>query len=307
MKQLSNLTKVMFCIVAVLLVITVALGIATAVKDSKENKDKQGTENVTPQPTPTKAPDVEGNTGNGQDEATPEPTAQPETTVTPAATPEPTKAPVSATGHKIALDPGQQKNANSDKEPVGPGATATTAKMSYGATSVTTKKREYEWTLELTLKIKEELQNRGYEVFLTRDTADVDISNAERAKLANESGADIYVSIQADAAENTAASGIYAQIPTKTNAFVGYMYDSCKALATTLQKALIAETGAKDRGLVEQDTVAAINWSQIPVTVLQLGFMSNKDEDTNLWSADYQAKLVKAICDGIDEYFTNQN
>ena len=48
MKQLSNLTKVMFCIVAVLLVITVALGIATAVKDSKANKEGQG--NVTPQP-----------------------------------------------------------------------------------------------------------------------------------------------------------------------------------------------------------------------------------------------------------------
>lgn len=300
MKQLSNLTKVMFCIVAVLLVITVALGIATAVKDSKANKEEQG--NVTPQPTPSTAPDGSGDvTGpltpapTGGAEVTPEP---PKPTDEPTPTPKPAES-----GRKIALDPGQQKKANNDKEPVGPGATATTVKMTYGATSVTTDKREHEWNLALTLKIKEELEARGYEVFLTRDTADVDISNAERAKLANESGADIYISIQADAADNTSANGIYAQVPTKTNAFVGYMYEDCKKLAQTIQKALIKETGAKDRGLAEQDTVAAINWSQIPVTVLQLGFMSNRDEDTKLQSADYQQKLVKAICDGIDEYF----
>lgn len=297
MKQLSNLTKVMFCIVAVLLVITVALGIATAVKDGKKNKE--GNVSVTPQPTPTGVPGIDGEGENGQ--TTPIPTGEADVTP-PAPTDEPTPTPAPSS-RKIAIDPGQQKKANNEKEPVGPGATATTAKMSYGATSATTQKREYEWTLALSQKIKNELEARGYEVFLTRDTADVDISNAERAKLANESGADIYISIQADAAENTAASGIYAQIPTKTNAFVSHMYEDCKSLAAAIQKALIAETGAKDRGLSEQDTVAAINWSQIPVTVLQLGFMSNKDEDKKLWSEDYQSKLVKAICDGIDAYF----
>lgn len=296
MKQLSNLTKVMFCIVAILLVITVALGIATAVKDSKANKEEQG--KVTPQPTPSTAPDAQGTltpAPTGGADVTPE---SPEPTDVPTPTPQPAES-----GRKIALDPGQQKKTNNDKEPVGPGATATTAKMTYGATSITTNKREHEWSLTLALKIKEELEARGYEVFLTRDNADVDISNAERAKLANESGADIYISIQADAADNASAKGIYAQIPTKTNAFVGYMYEDCKKLAQTIQKALIKETGAKDRGLTEQDTVAAINWSQIPVTVLQLGFMSNKEEDEKLQSADYQQKLVKAICDGIDEYF----
>lgn len=303
MKQLSNLTKVMFCIVAVLLVITVALGIATAVKDSKANKE--GEENVTPLPTPSTTPGSNEN-GDTQGTITPAPTGDPEATTAPEPTDIPTPTPAES-GRKVALDPGQQQKANNGKEPVGPGATATTAKMTYGATSVTTEKREHEWNLALTLQIKEELESRGYEVFLTRDTADVDISNGERAKLANESGADIYISIQADAASNASANGIYAQIPSKTNAFVGYMYEDCKKLAQTIQQKLIKETGANDRGLSEQDTVAAINWSQIPVTVLQLGFMSNKAEDTKLQSADYQKKLVQAICDGIDEYFDSLN
>lgn len=292
MKQLSTLTKVMFSIVAILLVITVVLGIMTAVKDSKENKDKnQGlSTTVTPIPTPSAAP-----TG----EPTPEATVTPEATETPV----PTEAVTVTGGHKIALDPGQQKSQMTDVEPVGPGASATTAKMSYGATSTTTGKREYEWSLEFTLRLKAELEARGYEVVLTREEADVKISNAERAQFANESGAEIYLSIQADAASNKDAKGIYSQIPSQSNPFVGNLYSDCKRLAKAIQNNLIAETGTKDRGVQENDSVAAINYSQIPVAVLQLGFMTNVEEDTNLWSEDYQDKMIKAICDGIDTYF----
>ena len=294
MKQLSNLTKIMFCIVAVLLVITVVLGIMTAVKDSKENKENNQGISTTVTPIPTSSADS-GNLG--------EVTITPEATLTP--TPVPTEVPA-AGGKLVVLDPGQQKNAMTEDEPVGPGAAATTDKMSYGATSATTGKREYEWSLPFTLKLKEELEARGYQVLLTREEADVMISNAERAKFANESGADIYLSIQADAASNTDAKGVYAQVPSQSNAFVGELYHDCKRLAKAIQNAVVTETGARDRGVQENDNVAAINYSENPVAVLQLGFMSNVEEDTNLWSEEYQAKMVKAICDGIDTYFSEQ-
>lgn len=288
MKQLSLLTKIMLCIVAILLVITVVLGVMTAVKDNKENKNNnQGISSTTVTPIPTTPV-------SATETPTPEPTETP--------TPEPTEAPVSG-GHKIALDPGQQKQDMSEKEPVGPGASATTAKMSYGATSTTTGKREYEWSLPFAQRLKAELEARGYEVVLTREEADVLISNAERAQFANESGAEIYLSIQADAASNTDAKGIYTQIPSQSNEFVGNLYADCKRLAKAIQNNLIAETGTKDRGVQENDKVAAINYSEIPVAVLQLGFMSNKEEDANLWSEEYQDKMIKAICDGIDSYF----
>ena len=282
MKQLSNLTKVMFCIVAVLLVITVALGIATAVKDSKRENKKENATTVTPLPSPSAVP---------TEEVTPTPTA----------TPAPTEA--ASLGHRIALDPGQQKEAMTEDEPVGPGSSTMVDKMSYGATSVTTSKREYEWSLPFTIKLKEELIARGYDVVLTREEADVKISNAERAQFVNESGADIYISIQADAASSATANGMYAQIPSKNSPYISSLYSKCNKLATNIQTALIAETGAYDRGVQETDKVTAINWSEVPVTVLQLGFMSNKDEDAKLWSEEYQNKMVKAICDGIDAYF----
>ena len=280
MKQLSNLTKVMFCIVAVLLVITVVLGIATVVKDGKEDGNQTSGTLVSPSPSG----------GSSQDA-----TKAPESTNTPTPTPKPR--------HKVALDPGQQEKAMTEDEPIGPGASTTVDKMSYGATSTTTGKREHEWSLAFTLKVKEELMARGYEVFMTREESTVELSNADRAKLANESGAEIYISIQADAASNVDAKGIYAQIPSKSNSFIGTMYEECKSMAGFIQSELIKATGAKDRGLSETDKVTTLNWSKIPVTVLQLGFMSNKEEDTNLWSEDYQKKMVKAICDGIDAYF----
>lgn len=291
MKQLSTLTKIMFCVVAVLLVITVVLGVMTAVKDSKEmEKNQTGSTTVTPIPTTPVTPG-----GDATGTPTPEPTDTP--------TPEPTKA---AGGYKIAIDPGQQKSQMSEEEPIGPGASTGTAKMSYGATSTTTGKREYEWTLLFSKRLQTELEARGYEVVLTHEEADVEISNAERAQFANESGAEIYLSIQADAASNTEAKGIYTQIPSQSNEFVGSLYSDCKRLAKLLQNNLIAETGTKDRGVQENDKVAALNYSKIPAAVLQLGFMSNKEEDTNLWSEEYQNKMIKAICDGIDSYFSEQ-
>lgn len=292
MKRLSILTKIMFCLVAVLLVITVALGVVTAVRDSKEKREnKQNATTVSPIPTQPGAPGSEGDAT-----ATPEPTP----------TEKPTPTPATTGGHKIALDPGQQKKNMSEQEPIGPGAAATTTKMSYGATSTTTGKREYEWSLPFTMLLKEELIARGYEVFMTRETHDVSISNAERAQMSNESGAEIYVCIQADAATNTSAYGIASQIPSRSNPFVAPLYDRSKSLAKNIQNSLVASLGAKDRGVQENDSVAAINYSKVPVTVLQLGFMSNETEDANLWNEEYQKKMVLAICDGIDEYFRNQ-
>lgn len=292
MKQLGLLTKIMFCVVAVLLVATVVLGIITAVKDSKENKEKnQSISSTTITPIPTSATEPTGTT---------EPTETLAPTETP--TPEPTQAPVSG-GHKVAIDPGQQKKQMKEEEPIGPGASSTTAKMSWGATSTTTGKREYEWTLLFGNRLRAELEARGYEVIMTREKADVEISNAERSKFVNESGAEVYISLQADAASNTEAKGIYTQIPSKNNPFVSGLYDDCKRLAKGLQNALIKETGTKDRGVQENDKLPTINYSEVPVAILQLGFMTNTEEDTNLWSEEYQDKMIKAICDGIDSYF----
>lgn len=305
MKQLSNLTKIMFCIVAILLVITVALGIATAVKDSKENKEQPG-QNTTVTPVPDTTGGATKTPHNPDSTPEPDATVTPDATETPAPTPTQAQAPTEKPKHVVAIDPGQQKSSMSEKEPIGPGAEATKVKMSSGATSSTTNKKEHEWTLLFSMRLKAALEARGYGVVMTRETADVKISNAERAQMVNTTDAEIYVSIQADAVGNESANGIYAQVPSKNNTFVPQLVSDCKSLAKAIQTRLIKETGAYDRGVKEYDDLAAINYSKIPVTVLQLGYMSNKEEDAKLWSEEYQDKMIQAICDGIDAYFAGE-
>ncbi len=201
MNKVSPVTKLMFGIIAVLLIITVILGIITVVKDGKKGKTDNKTE-LTGTPAPT---------GEATGTPTPEPTFTP--------TPTPTKA-----LHKIALDAGQQLEEDKKKEPVGPGSSDTVGRMSYGATSVTNKMREYEWNLIMAKLVKDELVKRGYDVYMIRETHDVNISNSERAKMANESGAEIFVGIQADSSDTPEVSGAYAQAPKSSNKFVPDLY-----------------------------------------------------------------------------------
>src|SRR5699024_6995867 len=82
----------------------------------------------------------------------------------------------SASNKVIVIDPGHQGRGNSSLEPVGPGASTKKAKVAGGATGTTTKIPESQTTLEIGLKLRSELQSRGYTVIMTRTSQNVDIS-----------------------------------------------------------------------------------------------------------------------------------
>ena len=126
--------------------------------------------------------------------------------VTPTPTPE-------GNGRKIAIDAGHQAHGNSEQEPIGPGASQTKAKVASGTTGRTTGVTEYQLNLDVALKLRDELEARGYEVYMIRETNDVDISNAERAQLAAESGSDILIRIHANGSDNTSVAGTLTMAP----------------------------------------------------------------------------------------------
>ncbi len=205
----------------------------------------------------------------------------------------------------IAIDAGHQGHANSEKEPDGPGSSVMKAKVAAGTSGAASGLAEYQLTLQVSLKLQKELESRGYKVLMIRTSHDVNISNAERAKIANDAGADAFLRIHANGSDDPSIHGCVTACQTSSNPYNANLYSACRTLSEDVLDCFCAATGAKKKYVWEVDNMSGINWCTVPVTIVELGFMTNPDEDLRMATEDYQYAMAKGIADGVDAFFGN--
>ncbi len=205
----------------------------------------------------------------------------------------------------VCIDAGHQRHGMSAKEPNAPGSSVMKAKVTSGAYGNWSKKNEYEVNLEVSLKLKQELVKRGYQVVMTRESHDVTLSNIDRAQIANNAGADILVRVHCNDVDSSSVTGVLAYVPSAGNRYLG---TKTAGRSRTLGQALVdgqcAATGQRNRGLLDGDDMTGINWAKMPVAIIEMGFMSNPSEDRSLGNDAYQNRIVQGLANGIDNYFT---
>ena len=200
-------------------------------------------------------------------------------------------------GVKIGIDPGHQARGDYSKEASAPGSSTKKARVSSGAQGKYTRIPEHTTNLQIGLKLRDLLTYFGAEVYMTRETADINISNKERALMMNELGVDMVLRIHCNGSSNKKANGMSIYV-RKT----GIGKEESAACAKLILNYMQANTSANSLGVKYSDGYTGLNWSTVPSMLLELGYLSNKNEDILLNTPDYQDKLVRGMVSGICEY-----
>ncbi|MCY6960687.1 N-acetylmuramoyl-L-alanine amidase family protein [Clostridium brassicae] len=205
----------------------------------------------------------------------------------------------------IVIDPGHASKADTSKEPEAPNSSKLKYKQTGGAQGVTTKTPEYEINMKVAQKLKNRLELKGYNVIMTKTDNDKTMSNIARAKVGNNSNAALVLRIHADSAESSLVKGASILVPAKNDYTKGF-YNESKNFGKVILDSLINEVGMKNRGVVERGDITGFNWSTVPVVLVEMGFLSNPQEDRLLSSSDYQEKISEGITKGIEKIYNTK-
>ena len=211
---------------------------------------------------------------------------------------------VPGNGQIVCLDAGHRPEGQiPGVEPIGPGASETKRKLSTGTQGTASDGKVYlerDINLQVTMRTKAILESRGYTVFLTNRQ----LTNSERALEASASGASIYVRIHCNGSDDHSVRGLLTYSPKPGNPFLSdALIAESERLSVLIGQHASQATGARNIGVLNANDMTGSNWSKIPVTIIEMGFMTNVEECTLLASPDYQEKLALGMADGIDAYF----
>ncbi len=178
-------------------------------------------------------------------------------------------------GRLVALDPG---HGGSDPGAIGP-----------------TGLREKDVNLAIATCLARLLESSGVRVLLTR-SGDEEVGLQERAARANAAGADVFVSIHANASVNPATGG------TSTYTYTAREKEARLFLARLVQEELVAATGLRNIGVLEEG-FAVLKYTQIPAVLVEVAFISNPAEERLLADPGFQERVAAALARALERFF----
>ena len=203
----------------------------------------------------------------------------------------------------VVVDPGHDLRANAETEPIGPGSSVRKIKDGGGTSGVVSGLREAELNLRVGLRLRALLERAGVRVVMTRTrTAGTSMGNVARARIANRAGAALFLRIHADGSTDPAARGTHTLHPALRRGWTDDIHTDSKRAARVVQRDLRVALGFPDRGLQERSDFTGFNWADVPVILVEMGFMTNPTEDSLLATAAYQRRAALGLCRGTLRY-----
>jgi N-acetylmuramoyl-L-alanine amidase len=199
----------------------------------------------------------------------------------------------------VVLDPGHDFRANAETEPLGPGSATRKIKDGGGTRGVVSGLREAELNLRVALRLRRLLERAGVRVVMTRTrTAGTSIGNVARARIANGAGAALFLRIHADGSTERTVRGTHTLYPALRRGWTDDVYARSRRAAGIVQRQLVRALRFPDRGLQERSDFTGFNWSDVPVILVELGFLTNPTEDRLLSTPAYQQRAAVGLCRG---------
>ena len=201
-------------------------------------------------------------------------------------------------GLVIGVNPGHQRHTIKEQYPLAPGSSETAYGVKEGACGKFTGVPEYETTLQIGLKLARDLTEQGATVVITRTSNDVQLTNIDRAQMLNEAGVDVALQLHCNSVDNSNKQGNSGYIRT-----TGDWVEESYAISDCITRSITQVTGMKNLGVKINNNYMSLNWTTTPSVLLEMGYLSNREEDELLATDAFREKLAYAITEGLCEYF----
>jgi len=199
----------------------------------------------------------------------------------------------------VVIDAGHDERGNSETEPIGPGSSTRKIKDGGGTRGVVSGLTEAELNMRVAARLRPLLERAGVRVVLTRTrTSGTSMGNIARARIANRAQAGLFLRIHADGSTDPTARGSHTLYPALRSGWTDDVHAASKRAAKTVQADMVRALGFPDRGLQERSDFTGFNWADVPVILVEMGFMTNRTDDRRLATAAYQQRAAVGLCRG---------